>query len=589
MFMVFKKTVLFVLGGLIFFLVPSCSKDKISIRTPYSSKQSRTIPSKDSQPPLKVPRIVHDTHLSDAWYPHNPHELNQEIDRYFKLAQNNFYVEADSAAVKALIVPHAGHYYSGLCAAAAYQTLFNTKNLNSKDLKNKTIDRVILLAPSHREVFVGAALPHYTVYRTPLGEIPLDAQALNALKKRSYFDTNKRIHETEHSIEIQLPFLQKSIKEFKLVPLIIGHLNDLHAINQVASAIKSIITPTTLLVISSDFMHHGTGFDYDIFTKLITNQVRYVDSLAVSAIEKQSLDEFERIVDETGTTICGQNPLKILLFMLMKNMMPHVESRLTCYYTSAHMNEARKEGSPIDVARLLGNVPDADAQNTVSYVSMIFTEQNLESLMLKNQLTGYEKKALLKAARESVENKFIPDSRLPQTIDKDEKIPDHLLWPITTLALQKQAGLFVTLTNQMGHLRGCMGRIASADPLYKTVGAMAYSAAFEDNRFMSVTREELGEITFGVSILSPMRTVASFHEIKLGTHGIMLKKFDVTGKLATSAVFLPQVPLQFGWNLEKTLQELSKKAGLDAHGWKEGCELHIFEGFEFKEEYNNVV
>jgi AmmeMemoRadiSam system protein A len=308
--------------------------------------------------------------------------------------------------------------------------------------------------------------------------------------------------------------------------------------------------------------------------------VKYVDSLAVSAIEKQSLDDFERIIDETGTTICGQNPLKILLFMLMKNMLPHVESRLTCYYTSAHMNEARKEGNPIDIHRLIGNVPDSNSSPTVSYVGMIFTEQQLESLMHKNQLTGYEKKALLKTARETVENKFQPN---------DNKIPEHLLWPVASLALQKQAGLFVTINNNLGHLRGCIGRVVSSDPLYKTVGAMAYSAAFEDKRFMPISANELNNISFDITVLSQMRTTASLHEIKLGTHGIMLKKFDPTGKLIASAVFLPQVPLQFGWDLEKTLQELSKKAGLDPHGWKDGCELQIFEGFEFKENYNNDI
>src|SRR3990167_6820063 len=154
-------------------LVSSCvrSKDHAEKQKIITTKKDIKLSKKSTKSaakPTQPQQLIHQSHLADAWYSHNPQALETELEDYFVLAQNNFYAEIDPNTVRALIVPHAGHYYSGLCAATAYQSLFTTKNLYSKDLKNTNITKVIILAPSHTHYFEGAGLPDYTHYQTPL-------------------------------------------------------------------------------------------------------------------------------------------------------------------------------------------------------------------------------------------------------------------------------------------------------------------------------------------------------------------------------------------------------------------------------------
>ncbi|MBY0352875.1 AmmeMemoRadiSam system protein B [Candidatus Babeliales bacterium] len=529
---------------------------------------------KESRTGQKTLGITHEAHLPEGWYPLEADALHKEIKNYLTLAINNFYVEADPHAVKALVVPHAGYYYSGLCAATAYQTLLENRNLRSSSIKNKKIKRVVLLAPSHTTLFRGVALPDYTVYKTALGDLHVNQEVLYKLEKNEHFKIFREAHATEHAVEVQLPFLQETIASFDIMPLVVGNLKP-EDVQNVSAAIKEIIDDQTLLVISSDFAHHGSNFNYKVFNDTISNQVKYLDSLAVKTIVNPNLEEFENVLDQTGTTICGQNPIKILISMLEnKTLGSNLQTRLACYYTSAHLQQARSNKQDIDTKALVGTLPDAQAADSVSYVGLVVTSQDLAKLSKENQLTGYEKRALLKTAQEVVANKLKPE--VAQTAE-------HLLWPIVSPGMFRQAGAFVTLNTKSGNLRGCIGRIMSAEPLFQTVVEMAKSAAFHDDRFSPVTQKDLDSVVFDISVLSPPTTISGLGNIEIGKHGIILKKFDRTGALKNSAVFLPQVPKDFGWTLEETLTQLSIKAGLGADGWKEGCEFQVFEGIEFHE------
>ncbi len=518
-------------------------------------------------PQPKVPRIVHTSALPAGWYNQDAAQLNQELDDYLAQAHKNFNVALSQAPVKALIVPHAGYFYSGLCAATAYQTL-----QPSPGNKNTTIKRVIILAPSHTAFYNGIALPDYTVYRNTLGEVQVDTEAVKKLKKDVLFRPYALAHKHEHAIEMHLPFLQKTIAEFKIVPLVVGHLT-LEEPWVAAHSLSRMLDDETLLVISTDFTHHGESYQYQVFDKNIIAQLRHLDSYALSALNHQSLRMFYDVLEKTGATICGREPLKILLAILEREHLGPVQAKLGCYYTSAHVAAARTPGTnTFNLYKLLTDIPDAQAGSSVSYVSLIFTPPqapgNLEDL-----LTGYEKKSLLHCARATLHNAFKPEQ---------EKCAEHELFPAISPGLTQPAGVFVTLNTKKGQLRGCIGRITTPEPLVKTVHDMALAAAFHDSRFSPLTAAELDDVVIDISILTPPAPVQSSQDIVIGKHGIILNKLNETGQITASAVFLPQVPQQFGWDLETTLQQLSLKAGLARDAWQE-CAFEVFEGFEIKE------
>jgi AmmeMemoRadiSam system protein A len=177
-------------------------------------------------------------------------------------------------------------------------------------------------------------------------------------------------------------------------------------------------------------------------------------------------------------------------------------------------------------------------------------------------------------AHSTLENNFLP---APQ------QLPAHLLYPIITQSLQQPVGAFVTLTTKNGDLRGCIGNITTDQPLYKTAQAMAYAAAFQDSRFTPLTKEELDNVTIDITVLSQPRKIESYKDIVIGTQGIILHKYNPQGQEIGSALFLPQVAREHGWDIETTLDALSHKAGLDYDAWQENCSFEVFDGFEIKE------
>lgn len=148
----------------------------------------------------------------------------------------------------------------------------------------------------------------------------------------------------------------------------------------------------------------------------------------------------------------------------------------------------------------------------------------------------------------------------------------------TAPADELRVGAFVTLTEH-GRLRGCIGRMESEEPLSRTVAAMAVAAAFEDPRFRPLAALEYPDLHLEITLLGPRRPVSSADEIILGRHGVWLQKGYA------SAVFLPQVATEQGWDRTTLLEELGMKAGLGPDAWKEtGARLMVFEGFVFGEE-----
>ncbi|MBD3231619.1 AmmeMemoRadiSam system protein B [Candidatus Dependentiae bacterium] len=539
---------------LILFLTPACNSDN-SKKVPFTKKS---------------PKNIHIAHLSNGWYPQNKEILNKQLNNFFNFAYKNFNMVINPYSIKALIVPHAGYYYSGICAACAYQNLFENKKSFEKNTK---IKKVIILAPNHTTPFQGISLPKYDTYQTVFGDINVDKKSIELLKKEPIFKAIPKTHFPEHSIEIQLPFLQKAISSFEIIPLVIGFINS-NEYDSIANALAQIIDDSTLIIISSDFIHYGSSYGYKPFDDNIFFKIRYIDSLVINSIRQQSFENFSNVLNNTAATICGQNAIKILLKLLQLNILKDLQTRIACYYTTPqiekmHATTDDKQKSEI----LLKNIDDNEFKNSVSYLSLIFTTEKLKDLEKQNQLTDFEKQALLTCARDTLKNYFKNTSK---------KIEEHLLWPIPSLGIMQNKGAFVTLNTKDGNLKGCIGKIVAEEPLFATVQRMVKQSAFHDERFTPLKKNELENIIIDISVLTPPKNIDNYNDIKIGKHGIILQKF-ISGKGLKSAVFLPQVPVSFGWDLQTTLEHLSTKAGLTKDAWKNDCKFQVFESFEISE------
>ncbi|MDD5644483.1 MAG: AmmeMemoRadiSam system protein B [bacterium] len=474
--------------------------------------------------------------VSGMFYESNPGKLEKEVRRYLD--------EADVTPVQgniiALISPHAGYMYSGRTAACGYSIL-----------KDKDIRRVFILAPSHCIGFRGASIPDVDVYETPLGKVVLDKKTCADLLKRKHFTSIAQAHSREHSLEVQIPFLQVVLKrDFLLVPIVIGQIQD-EDYPQIAGALNEFLKDGDLVVISSDFIHQGPRFGYMPAKKNIRENIEKIDMKAIDLILKKDGPSFIEYVDSTGATICGKCPIGILLYMLPDD----AEGFLLKYCTSGDVT--------------------GDERETVSYASIAFVSgkgfagEDEDSALSekKDFLNREEKKILLDLAKKTIEECV-----------KGRKISGTEDYGKVSGRLKEKSGVFVTLTKK-GRLRGCIGYIEPVEPLYKAVMNMAVNASTRDFRFNPVTEDELNDIEIEISVLTPPEKVSGPGEFAPGEHGIIIKKGP------NQAVFLPQVAPEQGWDRETTLNHLCVKAGLPAGEWKKsGMEFYVFEAVVFSEE-----
>ncbi len=216
--------------------------------------------------------------VAGSFYPASATELRATVERLLGAAK------PQSLSAKALIAPHAGYIYSGPIAATAYATLAPRAD---------AIHRVVLLGPSHFVPFRGLALPDAEAFETPLGRIELDRAALLMLQGHPAVQVLGEAHEREHSLEVQLPFLQVALKEFTLVPLAVGHAEP----GQVAAVLDLLWGgEETLIVISSDLSHYRS---YE----------------AAALIDAETAKAIERLDEEPldGDHACGCHPIRGLL------------------------------------------------------------------------------------------------------------------------------------------------------------------------------------------------------------------------------------------------------------------------------------
>jgi AmmeMemoRadiSam system protein B/AmmeMemoRadiSam system protein A len=459
-----------------------------------------------------------------SWYPGDKAALTREVDTLMEKAP------ATGVAGKpiAVIAPHAGYRYSAPTAAAGYRCL-----------RGQSYKRVIVMAFSHRfaRSYRGIDVPReLTAYETPLGQTPIDREACDALLKQTGFLSQPNAGRDEHSLELQLPFLQRALKDFRLVPLLIGEMSD-RDYAQAAAAILPLIDGDTLLVVSTDCTHFGPNYGYEPFKDDPAKRLRELADNAAAPIQNGDYDGFVEHLNKTGDTICGRGPICLLLRIL------------------SMQGGAEGVRAAIDMSGSMTN----DHANSVTYQSFVFTRR-------AGRLNEQERTELLRLARQTVKD-FL-DGKKPI-----EPPAGKLLE-----GLRRDGACFVTLENK-GDLRGCIGNMASEGPLYQAVIHNA-TLACQDSRFLGnpVTAKEVGQLHIEISHLTPMERVKEVKEIVIGRHGLLISLGMNRG------VLLPQVAYERGWTREEFLAQTCRKAGLPSDAWKQpNAQIDRFEAEVFGE------
>jgi AmmeMemoRadiSam system protein B/AmmeMemoRadiSam system protein A len=475
-------------------------------------------------------KVVLTSSLAGRWYSADPEALRGEIRSFSQKADVR-----PKDNVIALILPHAGYRFSGQTAAFGVKTAA------------KRYKRVIVIGPSHYVNMPGVlSVPAATHYSTPLGLVPLDTQFIEKLKTNPMFRNISQAHQYEHSVQIEVPLLQYAQPDFELVPIVAGQCS-LEHINSAAATLKTLVDSNTLVVASSDFVHYGSNFGYTPFRENIPDQIKKIDMGAYEHIAGLDSKGFLEYKQRTGATICGYIPVAILLAMCEKP----IKAELLKYATSGELT--------------------GDFTNSVSYLSVAFygkwqEKSKMNEEIQTEKLSKADKEQLLKLARGTLEF-YLKEGKVPEPAELGVQVSS---------AMKRRAAAFVTLKKH-SMLRGCIGDILPRGPLYESVIRNVVNAGVNDWRFPPVTSGECEQLVFEVSALTVPKPVASTDEIRIGIDGVILRKQD------RSAVFLPQVAPEQGWDVDQMLSHLSTKANLPADAWKQDAEFFVFQADVFGE------
>ncbi len=466
--------------------------------------------------------------VAGSFYPATEKDLKYQIDLFFKATED----KTIDANVAAIIVPHAGYVFSGSVAASAYSKLDPDKNFS----------RIFVIGTSHHVLLNGASIYNRGNYQTPMGTVSVDVELANKLiEENRLIKYVPEAHEKEHSLEVQLPFLQYRLnKPFKIIPMVIG-TQSAETCGKLAEILKPYFTPENLFIISSDFSHYPSYADA-VKTDEATGNA--ISGNSPAAFVQTILDNEKKNISGLATSCCGWSSVLTLLDITSQQRdisVKHIK----------YMNS--------------GDAPQyGDKNRVVGYHSFVFTRSTDDRADIDFNLAPDDKRILLKIARESIENELEND--LIPKINTGE-LSDNV---------KLNCGAFVTLTKN-GNLRGCIGRFTANEPLYKVVQEMAKAAAFRDTRFLPVVRREMKSIDIEISVLTPLKRIYSIDEFTLGKQGIYIIKGNRTG------TFLPQVAKSTGWNKEEFLGHCARdKAGIGWDGWKT-ADLYTYEALVFDE------
>ena len=456
--------------------------------------------------------------VAGAFYPSDEAALARDVDGYLEAAGA---AQLDGELL-AIIAPHAGYVYSGGVAGHAYALL-----------KERAFDTVVVVAPSHRLAFGGASVYGGDGYATPLGVVPVDRELASAIAAASpTLRYEPQAHAAEHSLEVQVPFLQRTLGEFRIVPIVMGSQGEA-AVRLLSDAISAAVRAPSgsgrvLLVASTDLSHfHG----YDEAVAL--------DSVVLDAVGAFDPEGLLAALSAGKCEACGGGPMATVL--LAARALGADEARVLKYANSGDVFGDRSQVVGYMAAAVTRRVgaPDAEPERR--------SRESGSNEEPGGGLSPGERATLLALAREAIASALGGG-------------PPPRAEPLTA-ALEAECGAFVTL-NKSGRLRGCIGYIRAIAPLHETVAKMAVQAATGDPRFPAVTADELPALDIEISVLSPLREVEDVENIVVGRDGLIVQDALHSGLL------LPQVAAEYGWDRETFLEHTCLKAGLPVDAWR---------------------
>ncbi len=459
---------------------------------------------------LQGQQSVRPAAVAGSFYPADPVTLTGMMDQMLARAKT----PALDGSIVAVVAPHAGYEYSGPVAAYTYAAL-----------KGRKYARVVVIAPSHFEMFAFSSVFEGDAYQTPLGVIPVDkAFAVRLAKMDSSIRLSEHGHGSttrggEHALEVQLPWLQTVLGDFTLVPIIMGDQSyaSSRALGVSLSKLISQSGEDTLIVASSDLSHY-----------LTYEQAQQIDHRTLNALEHWDYLSMSRNFAHGIWEACGGGP--IVAAMIAADHMGARRAVLLDYATSGDVTGDRSHVVGYGAVALLKDAHAGEEEEKLS-------------------LSDQDKQKLLALARSSVERAVVD----PQWHETD---------PPPAGVLSQNSGAFVTIT-KAGELRGCIGYTDPVAPLYQVVSETAILAASRDPRFPPVSARELPQLSYEISVLSPLRRAQDLREIRVGTHGILIKNGKHEGLL------LPQVATTQHWDRITFLNHTCVKAGMPEDCWKD--------------------
>lgn len=465
--------------------------------------------------------------VAGQFYPADPASLKDLVTRHLSEVGDPPQIDGH---IIALIVPHAGLVYSGPIAAYSYRLL-----------ENSGVNKIILCGPSHQFRLEGVSVYGPGVkWETPLGMVPCnDALCTRLIEQSNLIDAVPAAHRNEHCLEVQLPYLQTVLKDFTIVPIIMGR-PDVRTITTLADALQAIeFDSSTVMVASTDWQHY-----------LPAAEGRKYDSLGLDCLEKLDADRLMRYLAEDKTQMCGGAPAVSVIKAAVAR--------------GADRVKILKYGDSGDVT--------GDKSSVVSYVAAVLYKSAPEEPGTRKtgatehpddkQLTDDDKRMLLTIARKTIE-RYLETGETPEF-----EVADRLRRP---------GAAFVTL-NKRGQLRGCIGQTVAVRPLHETVAYCAIEAAVSDPRFPPVTSDELDDIHIEISVLTPLQRISALDEIEVGRDGLMIVMGNYRGLL------LPQVATDYGWDRTEFLQQTCRKAGLPRDAYtSDRAEIYRFQAVIFEE------
>ena len=544
-----RKTLL-----LILLLVTACSTTPTVRVSPGPTSAAVVSPSEPavslSVTPTPSSQDVHRTEGAGQWYPADAPILQAAVDAYVSQAE----IEPIPGRLLAVIEPHAGYVYSGGVAGYAFRAL------QQAGCAGHTI---VVIGDTHS----GSGSAEIAVwpagsFETPLGSLPVAAEvaqalvAADAVEGRIEFD--REAFQFEHPVENQLPFLQTVCPGARIVPIVIRRPSLENARLLAKALVQAFGDQPALLVASTDLSHYHP---YDEARQMDQVALQAIDSLDPQAVA----DSPQRCTDlglggSDPLTMCSQGA--VMTALIATRLMGADQATVLHYATSGDVPIGDREQVVGYGAVALWQSPTPDLQPPASNPpTPAPTPQSVDPLPLSPEA----QRELLALARHTAEL-FLTTEAFP-AFETDDP------------ALLQPLGAYVTYERD-GELRGCLGRLQADRPAYLNVQYAAVAAALGDPRFPAVTAEELEKLTLEITLLYPMHQVERPDQIQIGRDGVLMRVGDSSG-----ALFLPQVPLEEGWDLQETLVQLCRKADLPDDAWQRSdARFYVFAGQWFGED-----